>query len=331
MRFGVRAACYTRCFVAGTAPRKHRLLTSLLVGLASTMGIAVLLLLLTFSFPLETLFFRQALLQRRNGCSVVDAARAVVYEARQRKAFASLRARSRVLRTDPAGLELWSTPAGEYWAPAGNVGHLFVLAELQTEPYNNELASVKRGDVVIDCGAYLGHFTSAALAAGAARVIAVEPGSKQVSCLRRTFAAEIAEGKVTVVTEGVWDSEGQLEFRDDGTPDARFTAANPNGGKADITAAVPVTTIDAIVRRLGLTAVDFIKMDIEGAEQHALRGAAQTLARFKPRLAIAAYHKSEDPAGIPKVTRAANPGYRMVSEGCRLDVGEIRPLTFFFY
>ena len=57
--------------------------------------------------------------------------------------------------------------------------------------------------------------------------------------------------------------------------------------------------LDAIVARFGLPRVDFIKMDIEGSEKQALAGAAQTLKRFKPRMALAAYHKPEDPAAIP--------------------------------
>lgn len=46
--------------------------------------------------------------------------------------------------------------------------------------------------------------------------------------------------------------------------------------------------------------VDLIKMDIEGAEMHALSGAQETIRRCHPVLAIAVYHKAEDLVTIPQ-------------------------------
>jgi hypothetical protein len=94
---------------------------------------------------------------------------------------------------------------------------------------------------------------------------------------------------------------------------------------------VPVTTIDSLVPALGLSRVDFIKMDIEGSELQALSGASQTLARFTPKLAIASYHKAEDPSRIPKLVEGLNARYGMEQVGCRLDMDQIRPLSMFFY
>lgn len=55
-----------------------------------------------------------------------------------------------------------------------------------------------------------------------------------------------------------------------------------------------ITTIDNYVLENKLPRVDFIKLDVEGAELETLRGAKRTIARFKPILAISAYHKWED-------------------------------------
>jgi hypothetical protein len=53
-------------------------------------------------------------------------------------------------------------------------------------------------------------------------------------------------------------------------------------------------------------------MDIEGAERHALRGAAKLLREFAPRLAICTYHNPEDPQLLESIVRGAQPKYRVV-------------------
>lgn len=81
----------------------------------------------------------------------------------------------------------------------------------------------------------------------------------------------------------------------------------------DATAAdsVPAVTIDDVVEEQHLGRVDFIKMDIEGGEVDALRGAEETLKRFTPRLAISVYHRPPDLPDIVTLVRQACPIYRL--------------------
>lgn len=58
-----------------------------------------------------------------------------------------------------------------------------------------------------------------------------------------------------------------------------------------------------------LPRVDFIKLDIEGAELEALQGAALTIARWKPRMAISAYHKPEDFWTLQQYIKSLRPDY----------------------
>ena len=61
----------------------------------------------------------------------------------------------------------------------------------------------------------------------------------------------------------------------------------------------PIMSIDDFVKRYRLPKIDFIKMDIEGYELNALRGATQTIKKFMPKLAISIYHRKEDFYSIP--------------------------------
>ena len=74
---------------------------------------------------------------------------------------------------------------------------------------------------------------------------------------------------------------------------------------------MPTSTIDDIVARNDVPRLDFIKMDIEGSEPAALEGARETILRFRPKLAIAIYHKASDFVGIPNWILDLNIGYRI--------------------
>ena len=81
---------------------------------------------------------------------------------------------------------------------------------------------------------------------------------------------------------------------------------------------VPLTTIDILVADLGIERVDFIKMDIEGAERNALRGAVQTIRKHRPRLSIATENLPDDIRVIPETIRSFAPPYTQVNGPCRM-------------
>ena len=73
----------------------------------------------------------------------------------------------------------------------------------------------------------------------------------------------------------------------------------------------PVTSIDDYFLNTKYDRVDFIKMDIEGAELNALMGAKQILRRDKPNLAICIYHNRIDFITIPEFLRKLDLGYKL--------------------
>jgi hypothetical protein len=73
---------------------------------------------------------------------------------------------------------------------------------------------------------------------------------------------------------------------------------------------VPTVTIDWLGFFMN-DAVDFIKMDIEGSEPEAIRGAEKTITRFKPRMVIATYHKSGQTEEIERLLKSYRNDYQI--------------------
>jgi FkbM family methyltransferase len=239
-------------------------------------------------------------------------------------------AASRLLTTDPAGYHLWETPKGRWWVPEGDDFVLpFNLAEQERKIYGTGERDVQPGDIVLDCGANIGVTVRPALERGAKLVVAIEPAPENIESLRRNFKDEIAAGKVVIVEKGVWDKDDVLELKRDPTNTAADSFVMLKDGSHGIK--VPLTTIDKLVAELKLPRVDYIKMDIEGAEQRALAGGAGTIARFHPRLSLSAYHVPSDPVKIPEIVKAAWPGYTMECGPCaETEDHRIRPDVLYF-
>lgn len=202
---------------------------------------------------------------------------------------------------------LWETPLGRFWGTErdGRELDLLTLEQAGGDIYEQRTVAVRDDDIVVDVGAHLGTFTRIALQHGARRVIAIEPDPVNAACFARTFASEIAGGRVTLVVAAAWHSAGSLTF-EVGNASQTGRVADSGSSRA---VKVRAVTLDDLVEELKPGRVDFIKMDIEGAERHALAGARRLLAAHKPKLAICIYHAPDDPEAVPRAVFAANGTY----------------------
>lgn len=139
----------------------------------------------------------------------------------------------------------------------------------------------KPGDVFLDVGAYIGWYTiQAAKAAGpSGRVIALEPDAYNRRQLEENLALN-GLASCTVVPVAAWFETAEIGWRSDDVP--VWSRVDRASSKRSARA----TTIDSLVSELGLSSVNWIKMDIEGAEIEALQGAEEVLRRFRPILFI---------------------------------------------
>ena len=104
---------------------------------------------------------------------------------------------------------------------------------------------------------------------------------------------------VNLINAGLWKENGELHFNAEGHGGSSISEAGSSS--------VNVVSLDDV---LGDQRVTFIKMDIEGAELEALKGAEKSIIANRPKLAICIYHKPEDILEIPMYLLSLVPDYK---------------------
>ena len=141
------------------------------------------------------------------------------------------------------------------------------------------------GSIVLDVGANIGLYTlEAAKAVGATgRVIAIEASPGHISTIGKSVGLNGFQN-VDIISSAVGDVEGMTTLTlPEGANHGMFTLGSVAGS---VTMRVNAKRIDDILDEQKALSVDFIKMDIEGSELVALKGATQTLKRFRPTILI---------------------------------------------
>jgi FkbM family methyltransferase len=183
---------------------------------------------------------------------------------------------------------------------------------------------VRPADVVLDVGANLGVYSllMGRWVGDAGRVFAFEPAPLALAALRDHIALNGLAGRVEAVGRAVGDRTGEATFYAHS-----YNGENSlNAGHARRVAAarptrVPVITIDAFCEAERI-APALIKIDVEGWELHALRGARATLARCRPAVVVELHPSLWPEVGVCAAEAAdvlAHLGCRAVSLDGRAD------------
>lgn len=169
--------------------------------------------------------------------------------------------------------------------------------------FEDKIVSFSENEVFVDCGAYNGdtvlEFARELRKAGIPsykKIFAFEADPKNAEDMRENLAGY---DNVEIIPKGVYDRACTLCFDDAGTTGSRIS---DDGIK------IEVTSIDEVV---GDEEVTFIKMDIEGSELMALKGAEKTIKRCRPKLAVCVYHRVEDLVTIPQYIQSLGLGYKL--------------------
>ncbi|MCM1545098.1 MAG: FkbM family methyltransferase, partial [Ruminococcus sp.] len=179
----------------------------------------------------------------------------------------------------------------------GKTDYLFSCQTEKCEVYQNIL---KLGDHenIVDLGAYDGDTIREFLAVTNNKydsITAFEPDEKNFRKLeRKTESLE----QIERYNLGAWSKEETQFFQ---------KKAGRSSGRSESGIPVQFNSVDNIVKH----PVSFIKMDIEGAESEALDGASKTIAKYRPKLYVCAYHRNEDMFALPLKIHAMNPNYKI--------------------
>jgi FkbM family methyltransferase len=174
---------------------------------------------------------------------------------------------------------LWSRSLGAWFYVEDETSLENMLQMPDYEPVS--WVAPKPGDVFIDVGAHIGWYTiKAAKAVGSAgRVIALEPDETN----RGQLARNLSLNRITncsVVPAAAWSRSGLIRW----VPGEVSVWHQIDETRGSLH--VQAITLDELASQLALARLDWIKLDIEGAEVDAIKGAKRILERFGPDLFI---------------------------------------------
>ena len=205
------------------------------------------------------------------------------------------------MKTEKIGypMELFMRPSG-------------IMAQIILQQYRctntDGVIEVGVGDTVIDAGGCWGdtalYFAYKTGANG--KVYSFEFLTENLAIFRRNMAINPDYAQtVELIDKPLWSVSGVDLMIEGNGPGTRVVTSSldPRAKR------IKTLSIDDLIEQQNLQRLDFIKMDIEGAEMEALAGAKKSIQRFRPKLAISVYHRLQDLWEVPKWLDALDLGY----------------------
>ena len=155
--------------------------------------------------------------------------------------------------------------------------------------YYQHFYKVKQGDYVIDAGANFGHLTMyfSFLVGPNGKVFAFEPDERNKKYITSNLLLNPnLPQNIIHYSELLWKKNEWVEFCEAGTVASSAKYFDKNSVRVKKESIL----LDSWIKNNSIQHLDFIKMDIEGAEIEAMEGSIEMIKSLKPNLAIASYH-----------------------------------------
>ncbi len=188
-------------------------------------------------------------------------------------------------------------------------GKLHYLREIETpreEAY--DILNINNEEIYADIGAYNGDTIAEFLVqtgSNFVKIYAMEPEHRNYLRLKRRFYM-LGSAMFEAYNCGAWDSETEMEFYSES---GRGSSMFSGGRKRRVrTETVKMMSVDYMLQGEKAT---FIKYDVEGCEEKAIRGSEKTISEYRPKLAAAVYHRNEDIFALPLLINGISKRYKM--------------------
>ena len=179
----------------------------------------------------------------------------------------------------------------------GDISYLKRCETTPSEAYENILRPGK-GETYIDLGAYNGDtvLEYMSYSKGYERIFAVEPNERNFKKLSKALDGY---ENISLINAAAWDKEDTLLFSKGSGRQSRVSDCGV------ITRALSVDSI------LSGQRADYIKYDVEGEEERAIKGSANTIKEYSPKLCISVYHRLLDMFELPLQVLKLNDSYKL--------------------
>ncbi len=192
---------------------------------------------------------------------------------------------------------------------------IFTCKDFGEQYFNLPELNFNENEVFVDAGSFNGDDALRFVAAVGGRydkIYSFEPDAESHDNCKQSLKNLL---NTQLINAGLWDATKTISFASLSTGSSHVLGDAGNG--------VQVYALDDYLKNERVT---YIKMDIEGAELQALKGAKNTIVNHRPKLAICVYHKPQDIYEIPAYIAEIAPFYKMYLR--HYSIGELETVLY---
>lgn len=196
--------------------------------------------------------------------------------------------------------------------------------------YDHPLFDRSAARWIIDAGAFEGFYSLFAMQGFDGKILAIEPLKIMRDSLERSLSLA-GNDSFEIITKALGRECGHCAIVLDQSHACNSKTNNMELVDKNNSLSVEQTTIDKLISDYNLYGNGIIKMDIEGSEMDALKGAEKTIKELKPQLAIAIYHGYENAKECARILQSLRDDYQIEYRGMYAWYYPLRPYLMFAY